>query len=349
MAYISEIDFVGEDTEEFIEIAVPAGTDVSGYSLQVYEMDGSLLYTFGVGAYQSTINGQDVYVLDSSDPSFDSGGDSTGVLYPDDGLALIDDTGTVVQFISWYGNSVTAVNGAANGLPTTNIGSPDTMDDSMQSDDGGATYFSQSASNSGTIPACYARGTLIRTVSGEVRIEQLEPGNCVVTAHGQAVPIRWIWTGTQPLGYEPNAAPIRFREGCFAPNVPSRNLVVSAQHRIAVGQNGQIPDLRPAFMPAKAMTKLSGTHIVSRHKDIQWWHIICNQHCLIFANGVVSETMLLGPQTYRYFSNSQRRAIRTALPLGSGAFLAQEAALPCLSVQEGRRALSRLTPLEQSA
>lgn len=341
MAYISEVDFYGDDANEFIEIAVPTGTDVSGYSLQVYQGDGSLLYTFGVGTYQSTVNGQDVYVLDASDPAFNSGGDSTGVLYPDDGLALVDGSGTVLQFVSWTGNTVSATNGDASGLTSTNIGTPNSMNDSMQSDDGGATYYSQATPNAGTIPACYARGTLIRTLRGDVRIENLDLTDRAVTADGKMVPIRWIWSGTQPLGPDSSAAPVRFRAGCFAPNVPTRNLVVSAQHRIAVGQHQQVPALAPALVPAKAMTQLPGTHVMSRQGQIQWWHIICDRHCLIVANGVVSETMLLGPQTYRSFSHSERRALRAALPLDAGAFWAQQPALQCLSVQQARRALSR--------
>ena len=44
-------------------------------------------------------------------------------------------------------------------------------------------------------------------------------------------------------------------------------------------------------------------------KSIQWWHIVCDRHVLLLANGIVSESMLLGPQMYRAFTREERADI----------------------------------------
>lgn len=334
-SYFSEIDYYGQDPDEFIEVAVPAGTDVSGYSVQLYDASGALIYTFSLGTVQTTIGGHDVYVIDASNPIFDSSGDPTGVMYPDDGLALVDGGGTVLQFVSWEGNTVTATGGAANGMTSTNIGSAMVPDQSLQSDDRGATYYTQTSTNKGTIPACYARGTVIDTPDGARRIEDLRIGDHISRASGGSVPIRWLWTHNQTFTRDDPAPPIRLKRGCLGADLPTRDLVVSAQHRIALGCFGQMSETDAVCAPAIGLTGLSGVHAMAGRTHVQWWHIVCDRHELIRANGMVTETMLLGPQMYRAFSREERRALRTALG-GHFAFGAMPAALPCLSVGQTR-------------
>ncbi|MFN2218955.1 MAG: hypothetical protein ACK2UA_10145, partial [Anaerolineae bacterium] len=109
--FINEIhyDNTGTDTGEAIEIAGPAGTDLTGWSLVLYNGNGGALY--------NTIS------LSGSIPD---AGDGFGVLDyptiglqngPPDGVALVDGTDTVVQFLSYEG-SFTAVDGPAAGLPS---------------------------------------------------------------------------------------------------------------------------------------------------------------------------------------------------------------------------------------
>ncbi|WP_299686558.1 Hint domain-containing protein [uncultured Tateyamaria sp.] len=338
--YFSEIDYFGTDADEFIEIAVPTGTDISSYSVLLYGSTGEVLYTFGLGAVQTTINGHDVYVIDASNPAFDSGGDATGVMYPNDALALVDGSNTVLQFVSWSGNTLTATQGAANGMTSTNAGNAEAANQSLQSDDGGSSYYAQTSTNKGTIPACYARGTLIETPRGATRIEFLRPGDHVCTANGGAQVLRWVWTRKQMFAKGDAAPPICLQAGCLGPGVPARDLVVSRQHRIAIGVQGQIDVGPPALAPAQALVDLPGVHAMAGRRQIQWWHLICDRHCLIRANGVLSETMLLGPHAYRAFSRAERASLRQAMGR-SFIFGAMAPALPCPSVRVARDRLSK--------
>lgn len=113
--FINEIhyDNTGGDVDEFVEIAGPAGTNLTGWSIVLYNGNGGAAYT--TTALSGTIPNQ-------------SGGFGTvAVSYPTsiqngapDGIALVNN-GTLVQFLSYEG-SFSAVGGAANGVASTDIG-----------------------------------------------------------------------------------------------------------------------------------------------------------------------------------------------------------------------------------
>src|SRR5450631_1056072 len=53
---------------------------------------------------------------------------------------------------------------------------------------------------------CYCRGTLIRTATGDTPIEDLRIGDCVLTASGEARPIRWLGSRGLDCTRHPNPA-----------------------------------------------------------------------------------------------------------------------------------------------
>ncbi len=102
----------GADTNEFVEIAGEAGTDLTGFSL--------LFYNGSNGASYGTIDLSGI-ITDQSNGfgvlEFPRAGIQNG---SPDGIALIDGT-SVLEFLSYEG-SFTAVNGLANGMTSTDIG-----------------------------------------------------------------------------------------------------------------------------------------------------------------------------------------------------------------------------------
>ena len=115
--FINEIhyDNVGADNGEAIEIAGPAGTNLSGWSIVLYNGNGGIVYSTkplsGVIADQSG-NG-----FGSLSFSYPVDGIQNG---SPDGIALVNGT-TVVQFLSYEG-AFTAVGGPAAGMSGVNIG-----------------------------------------------------------------------------------------------------------------------------------------------------------------------------------------------------------------------------------
>lgn len=106
--WINEIhyDNASTDTGEFVEIA---GTDLSGWTVA--------LYYGATGALYNTINLSGVIDSDGALAFFQAGIQNGAP----DGLALVDDLGGLVQFLSHEG-AFTAIGGPADGLASTDIG-----------------------------------------------------------------------------------------------------------------------------------------------------------------------------------------------------------------------------------
>lgn len=115
--FINEIhyDNTGTDTGEAVEIAGAAGTDLTGWSLVLYNgSNGTAYNTTGLSG-----------VL----PNQQGGFGTTVVNYPTnglqngspDGIALVDAGGVVVQFLSYEG-TFTAIGGPADGATSDDIG-----------------------------------------------------------------------------------------------------------------------------------------------------------------------------------------------------------------------------------
>ena len=115
--FINEIhyDNAGADTGEAVELAGAAGVDLSGWSLVLYNGGASsgVPYTTHTlaGVFADDQNGMGV--LGFSLSSLQNGAP--------DGIALVDDGGSVVQFLSYEG-SFMATAGAAAGLTSMDIG-----------------------------------------------------------------------------------------------------------------------------------------------------------------------------------------------------------------------------------
>ncbi|MDB6180885.1 ExeM/NucH family extracellular endonuclease [Paracoccus fistulariae] len=126
-------DNAGSDTGEFVEIRVTAGGDASGLSVELYNGNNGATYdVLGIADATMTSDGDyDYYVWDLPSNGIQNGAP--------DGLALVNN-GSVIEFLSYEG-SMTATNGAANGMTSTDIGVMENGRDdpglSLQRDDAG--------------------------------------------------------------------------------------------------------------------------------------------------------------------------------------------------------------------
>ncbi len=137
VAWINEFhyDNASTDTGEFVEVAGTAGLDLSGWTVVGYNGSG--------GATYSTVNLSGVLPDQQSGfgtKAFTMTGMQNG---SPDGLALVDDTGAVVLFISYEG-SFAATNGPASGMTSTDVGVAETTSTpvgySLQLSGSGAAY-----------------------------------------------------------------------------------------------------------------------------------------------------------------------------------------------------------------
>ncbi|MEQ1592678.1 MAG: tandem-95 repeat protein [Thiobacillaceae bacterium] len=124
LPFINEIhyDNVGTDTGEAIEIAAAAGTNLSGWSLVLYN-----------GATPGSAVVYDTLALSGIITDQGNGYGTLSFAYPTDGIqnggndaiALVDGGGNVIQFLSYEGVT-TASGGPANGMTSTDIGIAET-------------------------------------------------------------------------------------------------------------------------------------------------------------------------------------------------------------------------------
>ncbi|MEM8591948.1 MAG: Hint domain-containing protein [Pseudomonadota bacterium] len=143
-----------------------------------------------------------------------------------------------------------------------------------------------------TIP-CFVSGTLILTPDGERRIEQLEPGDLVVTHDSGPQPIRWV--GSRTLRAEGSLAPILIQAGALGEH---RQLLVSPQHRVL------IRDTLSELLFGEPEVLVSAKHLVNDRSIrameggfVTYVHLLFDEHQVVFSEGLATESFLPGPQT----------------------------------------------------
>jgi hypothetical protein len=107
---ISELhyDNTGTDVGEAIEVSGPAGTDLSGWTMVLYNGSGGAVYDTDPlpTPIPATCGDRGVVVLNYPTNGIQNGSP--------DGMALVDASGAVVELLSYEG-TFTAVGGPANG------------------------------------------------------------------------------------------------------------------------------------------------------------------------------------------------------------------------------------------
>ena len=158
-------------------------------------------------------------------------------------------------------------------------------------------------------PVCFAQGTLILTTRGNVAVENLAVGDLVVTASGATRPIRWLGhrpVDTRRYAVPQQAAPIRICAHAFGQGRPARDLMVSPGHSICVDVIGEV--LIPALHLINGSTIIQ-TDIIK----VVYWHIELDEHEIILAEGLPTESYLeMGNRSF--FAENQIVALVESLP-----------------------------------
>ena len=114
---MSEIhyDNASTDVNEAIEISAPAGTDLAGWQLVLYNGNGGAVYNTRAltGVVPATCNARGVLTF-----TYPVNGIQNG---DPDAMALVDNNGVLVEFLS-YGGTFAGVGGPANGRTSIDLG-----------------------------------------------------------------------------------------------------------------------------------------------------------------------------------------------------------------------------------
>lgn len=183
---------------------------------------------------------------------------------------------------------------------------------------------------------CFCASTLIDTPDGARPVEALQVGDLVSTLDSGPQPVVWTWNGHQPLhGVECGQRPVLIRAGAIGPEMPFRDLILSPQHGVLVGEIGQFAaqSPSPALADAQMLTAEAGVRTMMGRHGIHWYNFAFQRHAIVRANGVYVESLLIGATTLASMTAWERRTISKAFPHPSGAYLNGPSARPGLPGQ----------------
>lgn len=151
-------------------------------------------------------------------------------------------------------------------------------------------------------PPCFVAGSWVETPTGCVRIEDLAVGDLVVTQDRGAQPVRWIGRSRFPkaaLLANPKLRPIGIKAGAFGPLCPVRDTMVSPQHRILISgwQAALLFGQDSVLVPAKKLCNDLTITTAYPVQDVEYFHLLFDQHEVISVDGMLSESFLPGPET----------------------------------------------------
>jgi Ca2+-binding RTX toxin-like protein len=166
---------------------------------------------------------------------------------------------------------------------------------------------------------CFARDTLIATQRGEVAIQTLRLGDMILTADRGYQPMRWLAArrlSAGDLAEAPNLRPIRIRAGALGCGLPRRDLTVSPQHRILIRSKvaERMFGSPEVLIAAKQLLELNGVEILAAGTGVEYWHLMCDRHEVIFAEGLESETLFTGHEAMAAIPQECRAELSTLFP-----------------------------------
>ncbi len=131
-------------------------------------------------------------------------------------------------------------------------------------------------------------------------------------------PIRWVGSrhlSASELRAAPDLAPVILRKDALGPGLPSKDLMVSPQHRLllegyrielAIGQS-------EAFCAAK--TLIDGTSVVTSPLwGVTYIHLMFDAHQILTANGMPCESLLPSAPVLDAFHDQSREELLAIYP-----------------------------------
>lgn len=146
--------------------------------------------------------------------------------------------------------------------------------------------------------ACFVAGTRILTVEGQRPVEQLVPGDRILTRDHGLQTLRWIGcrhVDASELKEFDSIRPIRIAKGALGNGMPDRDLLVSPEHRVMVsGENvAALTGEEEALVAAKFLVGREGIS-VEEVEEVIFYHLMFDDHELVLSEGTWTESFLPG-------------------------------------------------------
>lgn len=139
-------------------------------------------------------------------------------------------------------------------------------------------------------PPCFTRGTLIATPDGDKLIEDLKPGDLVLTLDHGPQPLLLVSCNTFPA--TGRNAPVQIRKGALGND---HDLLVSQQHRMLIGdwRAEMYFGVEQVLVAAKHLCN-GDTIYVAEGEEVEYFHLLFDRHQIVWAAGIPSESYFPG-------------------------------------------------------
>ncbi|MEJ0019688.1 MAG: Hint domain-containing protein [Acetobacteraceae bacterium] len=148
------------------------------------------------------------------------------------------------------------------------------------------------------VTPCFMSGTRITTERGEVAVEDLRVGDRVrVVTHQAAQPVVWLGRRTVDCTRHPEPHkvwPVRVAAHAFGRNRPCRDLFLSPDHALYVGD---------VLIPVKYLTN-GGSIAQVRQATVTYHHVELPRHGVLLAEGLPAESYLDTGDRSNFANNS---------------------------------------------
>jgi len=159
---------------------------------------------------------------------------------------------------------------------------------------------------------CFASGTRIAVPGGWKAVEDLKVGDLVHTEGQGPQPILWCAMRSldaRTLDLCPNLLPIRIRAGALGNRC---DLLLSAQHRVVVGQE----PARAGLVPARWLAEDGNGRfrVAQGRQAVTYHHFLLPRHAIVLAEGARVESFFPGPEALRTLAPCDRERLFGLIP-----------------------------------
>jgi Ca2+-binding RTX toxin-like protein len=157
---------------------------------------------------------------------------------------------------------------------------------------------------------CFGKGTRIATPYGARAVEDLKPGDLVLTMDNGLQPLRWVGARTVPA--TGRFAPIEITKGALG---NERDLIVSPQHRMLLNgwRSEMLFNTSEVFAAAKHLVNGS-TIREAQGGFVTYYHLMFDRHEVIFAEGAASESFHISDYSLTGVADGAREELFALFP-----------------------------------
>ncbi len=169
------------------------------------------------------------------------------------------------------------------------------------------------------VSPCFTPGTLIATDRGQRPVETLRRGDKVVTRDNGLRRIYWIGRRDLSLGDLTRVGalrPVLIRAGALGEGRPSRDMLVSPNHRFLrrIG-SGLAREAEADEVLIAAKHLVDGRRIrKAQTLGVSYMHILCDRHQVVLANGAWTESFHPDDRVFSDMDDDHRRELMRLFP-----------------------------------